>query len=140
MFHRHFSTNFKVFHCPKFAQKKAFFSPRGSAGVATLRVCFERLLANGDARFRCTQLGFLGLPQMEVIKVAGSGDPNCREAGCKQELWPKAAKDKGVSQNIVFNASLPGGAVLVLVRKSRAVTSQPRVARLQNEVGTKDSF
>ena len=27
----------KVFHRPKFAQKKVFFSPRGSAGVATLK-------------------------------------------------------------------------------------------------------
>ena len=36
IFHRHFSTNFKSFSPPKkFAQKKVFFSPRGSAGVAT---------------------------------------------------------------------------------------------------------
>ena len=32
-----FNKILKGFHRPKFAQKKSFFSPRGSAGVATLR-------------------------------------------------------------------------------------------------------
>ena len=41
MFHRHFSTNFKSFSPPKIRTKKSFFSPRGSAGVATPTVSFR---------------------------------------------------------------------------------------------------
>ena len=39
IFHRNFSTNFKSFSPPKICTKKCFFSPRGSAGVATLINC-----------------------------------------------------------------------------------------------------
>eukprot|EP00435_Cladocopium_sp_Y103_P073303 s106_g43.t1 len=43
--------------------------------------------------------------------VAGSGDPNCRDSPmCGTRLWPKFESGE-VTQNIVLNASLPGGAM-----------------------------